>query len=196
SAEARPDRQRHHQAGRHRVRVQMPRHAREARLETTTVDNPSRTRVAAAIALLVSLAPSLALAVGPQLSVQQIELTQKHWPRGRAYVNLLGNTGAPIPGLSMDLFRVYEDGKTTSSKLLKLDTLDNASVGASIVIVVQASGAMALIKDDIKKAVSAFINGLAEKDQIAVVSYSENADVVSPFTADKGEAAGKANKIE
>jgi hypothetical protein len=76
-----------------------------------------------------------------------------------------------------------------------VESLEAAQTGASIVIVVQASGAMMGIQDDIKKAVSAFVNSLGDKDQVAVVDYAESAETVSPFSEDKGDVAGKAGKI-
>src|SRR5437764_12869725 len=51
------------------------------------------------------------------------------------------------------------------------------------------------IQEDIKKAVSAFVNGLGEKDQVAVVDYGEAPEMVAPFSEDKGDVAGKAAKI-
>jgi VWFA-related protein len=141
------------------------------------------------------LAPAAALAAGAQLSIQQVEATQKRWPHARAYVNVIGASGSPIQGLSQDLFRVYESGSGDSSKIERVDSLEAAQTGASIVIVVQASGAMMGIQEDIKKAVSAFVNGLSEKDQVAVVDYGETAEIVAPFSEEKGEVAGKAAKI-
>src|SRR4030081_1346830 len=136
-------------------------------------------------------APVAALAAGAQLSIQQVEVTQKKRPHARAYVNVIGAWGLPIQGLSQDLFRVYEGGSSDSSKAEKVDSLEAAQTGASIVIVVQASGAMMGIQDDIKKAVSAFVNGLGEKDQVAVVDYGETAEIVAPFSEEKGEVAVK-----
>ena len=141
------------------------------------------------------LAPSVALAAGAQLGIQQVELSQKRWPHARGYVNVIGASGSPIQGLSQDLFKVYEGGNTDSSKIEKVESLEAAQTGASIVIVVQASGAMMGIQDDLKKAVAAFVNGLAEKDQVAVVDYAESAEAVAPFSDDKGDVAGKAGKI-
>ncbi len=149
-----------------------------------------------AVALLLAPAVAQAQRSQPQLSLQQVELTKKTWPRGRAYFNLVNASGTPIQGLTAENFRVYEDGAKAGSKIIKVDALDGVQAGASIVVVVQASGAMSPIKDDIEKAVAAFINGLGEKDQVAVVSYGEAADTVSQFNADKGDVAGKANKIE
>jgi len=140
-------------------------------------------------------APLSALAAGAQLAIQQVETTQKRWPHARAYVNVIGASGSPIQGLSQDLFRVYEGGRSDSSKIEKVDSLEAAQTGASIVLVIQASGAMLPVQEDLKKAVTAFVNGLSEKDQVAVVDYGETAEVVAPFSEDKGDVAGKAAKI-
>ncbi len=140
-------------------------------------------------------APVAALAAGAQLSIQQVEVTQKKWPQARAYVNVMGASGSPIQGLSQDLFKVYENGSSDSSKVQKVETLDAAGTGASIVVVVQASGAMQVIQEDLKKAVTAFVNSLGDKDQVAVVDYAESAETVAPFSDDKGDVAGKAAKI-
>ena len=148
--------------------------------------------VAVAAALV---APASAFASGAQLDIQQVELKRKDWPRGRAYVNVIGSSGSPIQGLGPDLFKVYEGGHAESSKIQKVETLEAAQTGASIVIVIQASGAMLGVQEDMKKAVSAFVNGLAEKDQVAVVDYAESAETLAPFSAEKGEQAGKIGKL-
>jgi VWFA-related protein len=149
-------------------------------------------KIVAAAALL---APAIAMAAGAQLSIQQVEVPQKTWPHGKAYVNVIGTSGSPIQGLPPDTFKVYENGGKDSSKIEKVQSLEAEQTGASIVIVVQASGAMMGIQEDIKKAVSAFVNGLAEKDQVAIVDYAESAETVAPFSEDKGDVAGKAAKI-
>ncbi|HUJ24463.1 MAG TPA: VWA domain-containing protein [Myxococcales bacterium] len=152
--------------------------------------HPGKVILAAAL-----LAPSLALAAGSQLSIQQVEVSKAKWPHARGYVNVIGASGSPIPNLPQDLFKVYEQGSNDSQKIEKVESLETAQTGASIVIVVQASGAMLGIQDDIKKAVAAFVNGLGEKDQVAVVDYAEAAETVAPFSDDKGDVAGKAGKI-
>jgi len=154
-----------------------------------------QTRLALAGAVIALLAPAVALAAGAQIAIQQVETPRKNWPKARAYLNVIGASGSPIQGISQDLFKVYEAGNPDSSKVLKVETLEAAQTGASIVIVVQASGSLGGIEGDLKKAVSAFINGLAEKDQVAVVDYAEVAETVSPFSEDKGDVSGKAGKI-
>jgi VWFA-related protein len=115
--------------------------------------------------------------------------------RARAWVNVVGSSGTPIQGLGPDIFRVYEGGSSSSSKITRVETLEAAGSGAAIVVVVQASGAMSGIEQDLKKAASAFVNGLGEKDQVAVVDYAEAAEAVATFSADKADVAGKIAKI-
>src|SRR5438270_2741427 len=150
-----------------------------------------RVRILAAAALL----PSVAVAAGAQLAIQQVDVAQKRWPHARAYLNVINASGSPIQNLPQDLFKVYELGATDSQKVERVDSLEAAQTGASIVIVVQASGAMLGIQEDLKKAVAGFVNSLGEKDQVAVVDYAESAEMVAPFSEDKGDVAGKAAKI-
>jgi Inner membrane component of T3SS, cytoplasmic domain/von Willebrand factor type A domain len=145
--------------------------------------------------LALVAAPQVAFAAGAQLSIQQIQLDEKRWPRARAYVNVVGASGSPIQGLGPDLFRIYEGGAASGTKVLKVDTLETAGTGASILVVLQASGAMEPIAEELKKAVSAFVNSLGDKDVVGCISYGETTDVVAPLAADKGEVAGKCNKI-
>ena len=149
-------------------------------------------------ALAVTLLPLALPAAGPQLAVQQVQMEKGTWPRsmrGRAWVNVVGASGSPIQGLGPDIFRVYEGGNSSSSKITKVETLESLGTGASIVLVIQASGAMEPICEELKKSASAFVNGLGEKDQVAAVDYAESAETIAPFSAEKGEVAGKVGKM-
>jgi VWFA-related protein len=149
-------------------------------------------------ALAAVLLPLAASAAGPQLSIQQVQFTKATWPgsmHARAWVNVVGASGSPIQGLGADIFRVYEAGNSSSSKITRVETLEAMASGASIVLVIQASGAMEPICEDLKKSTSAFVNGLGDKDQVAAVDYGESAETLAPFSADKGEVAGKIGKM-
>jgi len=150
------------------------------------------------LALALCLLPAASMAAGPQLSIQQVQMDKGSWPRGmrgRAWVNVVGNLGSPIQGLGPDNFRVYESGSSSSSRITHVETLESVGTGASIVIVLQASGAMLNVEGELKKAASAFVNGLGEKDQVAVVTYGDSAETIAPFSPDKGDVAGKIAKI-
>jgi VWFA-related protein len=146
-------------------------------------------------ALLALLAPALARAATAQLSIQRAEVAQKTWPHAKAFVTVVGPTGTPIPGLTHEMFRVYENSSSNSAKVLKAESLEQAQTGASIVVVVQASGAWLGIQEEVKKAVAGFVNGLGEKDQVAVVDYADSAETLAPFSAEKGDVAGKVGKL-
>ena len=149
-------------------------------------------------ALLAALVPLAVQAAGPQLSIQQVQMTKGTWPRSmraRAWVNVVGASGSPIQGLGPDIFRVYEGGNSSSSKITKVETLESMGTGASIVLVIQASGAMEPICEELKKSAGAFVNGLGEKDQVAAVDYAESAETIAPFSPEKGEVAGKVGKM-
>ena len=132
----------------------------------------------AAIAAL----PLAAQAAGPQLSIQQVQMDKRTWPssmRARAWVNVVGSSGSPIQGLGPDVFRVYESGSSSSSKITRVETLESHGTGASIVLVIQASGAMEPVCEELKKSASAFVNGLQERDQVAAVDYAETAETIA-----------------
>jgi len=149
-------------------------------------------------AAIAAALPLAAQAAGPQLSIQQVQMDKGTWPRGmraRAWVNVVGASGSPIQGLGPDIFRVYESGSSSSSRITRVETLESLGTGASIVLVIQASGAMEPICEELKKSASAFVNGLGEKDQAAAVDYAETAETIAPFSPEKGDVAGKIGKM-
>src|ERR1700704_4532534 len=149
-------------------------------------------------ALAVALLPLAAGAAGPQLSIQQVQMEKRTWPgsmRGRAWVNVLGASGSPIQGLGPDIFKVYESGSSSSSKITKVETLESLGTGASIVLVIQAAGGMEPICHELKKAPSAFVDGLAGEDHAAAVDYAESAETIAPFSPEKGDVAGEIGKM-
>jgi hypothetical protein len=100
-----------------------------------------------------------------------------------------------MPAVGPDLFKVFEEGRRTGSKILKVETLDAAGEGASVVLVVQASGAMAPVAAEVGQAASGFIASLGAKDAAGCVSYGDSAEVVAPLSFDKTDVARKCGAI-
>jgi hypothetical protein len=144
---------------------------------------------------LLLLLPFAATAATPQLFVHRVQIDRREWPRARAYLDIVSATGGPMPAIGPDLFRVYESGSRTSAKILKVEPIEAAGSGASIVVVVQASGAMSPIAQDLGPAVSAFIAGLSGKDAAACVSYGDGAAVVADLSFAKDDVARKCGAI-
>jgi hypothetical protein len=147
------------------------------------------------MALALALLPCAALAASPQLFVHRVQLDRSSWPRARAYLTLVSASGGPMPALGPDLFRVYEAGQRAGSKILKAETLDAAGEGASMILVLQASGAMAPLAAELSQAASGFIASLGPKDASGCVSYGDSAEMVAPLSLDKGEVGRKCGAI-
>jgi VWFA-related protein len=143
-----------------------------------------------ASAALALLAPGLVRAAGARLSIQEAEASRRRWPEARVFVEVIGASGAPIQGLAPELFKVYEAGNARSSKVRKVQTIEEARTPASIVVVLQASGAWMGVEEGVKKALSAFIRGLAAQDRVAIVTNSGDPRVLAGFSTDKAAQVG------
>lgn len=131
-------------------------------------------------------------AAAPVLRVERVDASA--YPIIRAYVTLVGNTGAPITGLSKENFKVYEL-KTNEVEPTKVQSLDQAQAGLAVAVVLQTSGTMFPVLDDMKKSTGGFITALGEKDQAAIVTYSDKVETLAPM-GDKAAAASAVTKIE
>ncbi|GAC1347110.1 MAG: hypothetical protein NVSMB23_25870 [Myxococcales bacterium] len=146
---------------------------------------PRFLRAAAAAALL---AAGPARAAGAHLSIQEAQASEKGWPEARVFVEVVGASGAPIRGLGPELFQVYEAGSPRSAKILKVQALEDAQAGASVVVVLQASGSWMGIEDGVRKALADFVQGLASHDRVAIVTDAGDPKVLAGFSGDRGAA--------
>lgn len=153
---------------------------------------PSKSPAALAFALAAFLVAGQALAAGPVLRVERVDASA--YPTLRAYVTLVGTSGTPITGLSKENFKVLELKKNEVSPQL-VQALDAAGYGVSVAVVMQASGTMAPVMEEMKKAVSGYFSSLGEKDQVAFVTYSNTVEVLAPM-GDKSAAASAASRVD
>ena len=147
------------------------------------------------MALGLAFLPCAALAGSPQLFVHRVQMDAATWPRARAYLTLVSATGGPMPSVGPDLFRVYEAGHPSGAKVLKAETLDAAGEGASVLLVLQASGAMAPLAAELRQAASLFIASLGAKDAAGCLSYGDSAELIAPLSLDKVEVARKCGAV-
>lgn len=153
---------------------------------------PTNSKAALAVAIAAFLVAGQALAAGPVLRVERVDASA--YPTLRAYVTLVGNSGTPITGLSKENFKVLELKKNEVSPNL-VQALDASGYGVSVAVVMQASGTMAPVMDEMKKAVAGYFSSLGEKDQVAFVTYSNTVEVLAPM-GDKSAAASAASKVD
>lgn len=144
------------------------------------------------VASAVILAAGVAQASSPVLRVERVDASE--YPMMRAYVTLVGSSGTPITGLSKDNFKVVEQKKNEVSPVEVRD-LDASGYGASIAVVMQASGTMSPVMDEMKKAVAGYFSSLGDADKAAFVTYSNTVEVLAPM-GDKSSAASAASKVD
>jgi hypothetical protein len=147
------------------------------------------------MALALAFLPCAASAASPQLFLHRVQIDSSTWPRARAYLTLVSANGGPMPAVGPDLFRVYEGGHRSGAKILKAETLDAAGEGSSVVLVLQASGAMAPLAAELGQAASGFIGSLGAKDAAGCVSYGDSAELVAALSFDKAEVSRKCGAI-
>lgn len=151
-----------------------------------------RNKLATGIAAAVLFAAGVAQAAAPVLRVERVDASA--YPMIRAYVTLVGSSGTPITGLSKENFKVVELKKNEVSPAVVHD-LDASGYGASVAVVMQASGTMSPVMDEMKKAVSGYFSSLGDADQVAFVIYSNTVEVLAPM-GDKSAAASAASKVD
>lgn len=124
------------------------------------------------------------------------------FPELRAYVTVVGSSLEPISTFGKENFKVVEKGVKGSDSSdanevdpFKVQLLEATGYGVAVAVVVQKSGSMLPAMDELRKSTAGFLSGLGEKNQGALVVYSDQAEVLSPMGA-ASAAAGAATKID
>lgn len=147
----------------------------------------------------VSLFFVLAVVVSPALAqsgqiVQIHALDDSDFPTLTVAASVLDANGRPVTGLTADDFEVLEDG--VPGTLLDVQPVVDTDVGIAVVIAIDTSSSMTGSPLAITKgAASAFVDGLGDADQVAVLSFAETVEVRQEFTADKEAAKAAINGL-
>jgi VWFA-related protein len=124
-----------------------------------------------------------AQATGPSVVVNQVDSSA--YPNLQAVVTVLTAAGVPAPGLMADAFEVAEP---QTAEVTSVVGAQDAALPLGIVIAIDTSGSM----DGppiaaARAAADQFVGQLGPNDQAAIVSFSDAARVVVPFTADHAQ---------
>jgi Ca-activated chloride channel homolog len=95
-------------------------------------------------------------------------------------VSVMGNSGDFIAGLERKNFRVLDNGAEQP-----VTFFTSTDAPAQILVMVETSPAVYLIQNEHITAAFALVQGLANDDQVALVTYSQEPHAVLAFTADK-----------
>ncbi len=138
------------------------------------------------ILLLLALVPLSSTATpsaAPDPSPARVtQVDTAHYPDVTLYVGVTGADGNPVGGLAARDFAVTEDGQPV--------TLADFAGGAgpiSTVLVIDRSGSMDEDNklDGAQDAARAFVDQMRPGDQTAIIAFSNEPELIEPFTNDK-----------
>jgi Ca-activated chloride channel family protein len=135
-----------------------------------------------AIAVATFLNPCVTLGRGAQGStaVQAQHPLEAKTELVKLDVSVLDKEGKFVGGLEQKNFRVLDNG--AERPILFFAPVETP---ARIVVMIETSPAVYMIKDEHIAASYALLNGLAEDDQVALVTYSDLPKELLPFTSDR-----------
>jgi Ca-activated chloride channel homolog len=125
----------------------------------------------------------------PTVTVQQALKTRTELVK--LDVSVLDDKGDFVDGLTEQDFHVSDSG--SESPILYFAPVTDA---AKVVVVLETSPALFLIKDEHLAAAYALVNGLGADDQVALVSYSDVPRELMPFTTDKMQLLNALGNIQ
>lgn len=140
-------------------------------------------RVLLSAFLTLGLALSSAVAEEPptmRVDVELVTLT----------ATVTSRSGHYIGGLQKKDFRVYEDGV-----LQEIAVFESKEVPISLGIVFDTSGSMVDKIDDVQDAVMHFVHTVNPQDEIFVLRFSDEVDLVVDFTSDRGRLARAVRRL-
>jgi len=100
-------------------------------------------------------------------------------------------SGANVPVLTKDDFKIYEDGKPQ-----QITALSASEAPFDIVLLLDLSGSTADKVGLIKKTTKRFVEMKRDIDRLAIVTFNSTQTVVSPFEADKQKLFDSLSKIK
>lgn len=162
---------------------------------------PTLLRCRASICLALVLTLALTLGLGLTGALAQAALTaaisqtnSEAFPVVTTHLTLVDGTGRPVVGLGPQDFEVFENGQPVTN--LRVGTAVDSTEPLVVALVIDTSGSMeGKPMADAKAAANTFIQGLGPNDKAAVISFSEQALLVQPFTHDKGALAAAIDSL-
>lgn len=120
--------------------------------------------------------------VSPLETLPQVS-QQKPMPAGLVTCDVFvqkRSTGQAITGLDKDDFEIYEDDVKQS-----IEKFNSNGLPASVVLLLDLSRSMEVVAGTIREPARAVWNQLGPDDEIAIMTFAKNVDIVLPLTNDE-----------
>ncbi|HEV2802119.1 MAG TPA: VWA domain-containing protein [Pyrinomonadaceae bacterium] len=101
------------------------------------------------------------------------------------------STGRVITGLKRDDFKIEEDGIEQ-----KIEHFETVNAPFDLLLLIDLSGSTAKVTDIIRAATKRFVAVTRPQDRVAIIAFSGNATVVSPFTSNKSALNAAVNSMQ
>ncbi|HST78986.1 MAG TPA: VWA domain-containing protein [Verrucomicrobiae bacterium] len=141
-----------------------------------------RTVLAGIVAVLLSIAPSVAQQSPPPSSQKdQTPVFRKNVNVVNVFFTVKGKHGALVPGLTKDQFEISEDGKPQTIKYFSAETNQPLTLG----ILIDSSGSMQNMLPEEKIVGGDFLRQvITDKDLAFIISFDINVDLLQDLTSD------------
>jgi VWFA-related protein len=140
-------------------------------------------RVAAAAALLIA---SASVTVSVQQGSYRVSTTSVP-----VFATVTNDEGGLVPGLTVDDFEILDGGKPQTIDLFSGDPQPLA-----VVVMLDTSGSMTAVLDDVKTAAEQFVIRLLPGDRARVCAFNDRVEFMSGFTSDRDELARGARAVD
>lgn len=122
----------------------------------------------------------------PPVSGRIADVDDSAFPEVQAIVTLVDSTGRPLTGLEAGNFLAEETG--AEAQIASVKTVLDQQLGVAVILAIDISGSMEGTPiTQAQIAARTFVENLADVDEAAVISFSEDVTVESPLTSDRTE---------
>ncbi len=132
--------------------------------------------------------PALHAAGGTTLQISKVDVAAQNPPHVVAHVTVAGPNGVPVSGLTQDNFQVTSDGKPVDNLAIAAAQNDQQPVAVALVLDVSGSMNQNGKLQGMKQAATAFVNGLAPQDPLALIAFGQTVRVLMEPSTDRGAA--------
>jgi Ca-activated chloride channel homolog len=141
------------------------------------------------ILLLLTALPAHAQS-SPGARVAQVDTSA--YPIVKLYVSVTDPSGNPVPGLTARDFAITEDGQPVT-----IGDFAGGTGAINTVLVIDRSGSMdeSDKMDGAKAAARAFVRQMRPGDRTAVIAFSNEPELIQPFTADTALLDGAIRRV-